>query len=175
MASEQRFVLGEPDGAISPALEAVSRLLEEAGWRVTRSPRIRDEIWRKLLGNAAFNPVGALTRANLAEMIDNPATAAVIKTIMTEVRGVGAALGVRFDVSPEERMAQARRMGPIRPSMLQDLERGRELEIAPLLDAVCQLGRQAGIPTPTLDTVRALLRLSAGGAAGSREMIGSDA
>ena len=157
LASAGRFILGEPSGALSPDLETASQLLEGAGWQVGRSARIRDEIWRKLLGNAAFNPVSALTRANLAEMIDNQAIAAVIKTIMTEVRAIGEACGARFDVSPEERMAQARQMGPVKPSMLQDLERGRALEITPLLGAVSYLGQQTKVPAPILDTMLALV------------------
>lgn len=139
-------------------LERVSTLFEQAGWRVTRSNRIRDEIWQKLLGNAAFNPISALTHATLTDMIDAPEIAAVVKRIMTEVRTVGESVGARFSVSIDERIAQAHALGPVRSSMLQDLEHGRALEINPLLQAVTTLGIMTGVPTPTLEVVLAFVR-----------------
>lgn len=158
LTDQGRFVFGEPSGLISRDLENTSTLFEYAGWQVHLSGRIRDEIWQKLLGNASFNPISALTRATLTGMIDNPEVAAVVKRIMAEVRAVGESLGARFNLSIEERVDQAHALGPIRSSMLQDLERGRALEIDPLLQAVVTLGRVTGVSTPTLDVILALVR-----------------
>jgi 2-dehydropantoate 2-reductase len=152
------FVFGEPANTQTADLEHIAALFERAGWQTTVSSRIRDEIWQKLLGNAAFNPISALTRADLSEMIDSPAIAALVKRIMAEVRAVGESLGIQFSIGPEERMAQARTLGPIRSSMLQDLEHGKTLEIDPLLQAVSTLGQITDTPTSVLDIVLALVR-----------------
>jgi 2-dehydropantoate 2-reductase len=152
-----RFILGEPSGALTPELHQSVQFIEQAGWRVNETDRIRNEIWRKLMGNASFNPISALTRATLADMIDDPAVASVIRKLMAEICAVGTALGAEFDISPDERMAVSRPMGAIKTSMLQDLERGRTLEIAPLLEAPAYLARVTSVETPMLDTITALV------------------
>jgi 2-dehydropantoate 2-reductase len=153
-----RIFLGEPSGELTPDLETVARLIEAAGWHVERTTRIRHEVWRKLMGNAAFNPISALTRATLSDLIDDPGVSGVIRDLMNEIRAVGAALGAEFDITPEKRMQLSRPMGAIKTSMLQDLERKRSLEITPLLDAPLYLGRLTKVPTPVLEVITALVK-----------------
>jgi 2-dehydropantoate 2-reductase len=154
-----RLVIGEPSGAMTEDLEAAAALVEKSGWTVMRSPRIRDEIWRKLLGNAAFNPISALTRATLSEMVEDPRIVAIIKDLMNEAIAVASALGADPGSTAEERIAVTRGLGIVRSSMLQDVLAGRALELTPLVQAVSLLGEIVGRKTPTLDVIYALTRL----------------
>ncbi len=154
-----RLIVGEPSGAMTQDLEAVAALVETSGWAVERSPRIRDDIWRKLLGNAAFNPISALTRATLSEMVADPRIVAVAKDLMNEVIAVASALGANAGATAEERIAVTRGLGIVRSSMLQDVLAGRPLELTPLVRAVALLGEIVGVKTPTLDVIYALTRL----------------
>ncbi len=156
--SGDRFSLGEPDGERSARVEALSEAMKSAGLRAPVRPKLRDELWIKLWGNASLNPISALTGATLAEMAADPGTRAVIAAIMTEMQRVGEALGVRFGIGVEKRIEGAAAVGEHRTSMLQDLERGRPMEIEALVGAVAELARMTGHPSPVLDTVLALVR-----------------
>jgi 2-dehydropantoate 2-reductase len=153
-----RFVLGEPDGTRSPRIEALSAALIGAGFKAPVRPRIRDEIWVKLWGNMAFNPVSALTGATLVRLTEEPALRALIRALMVEGRAVGEALGIKFAIDVDRRIAGAAEVGAHKTSMLQDLERGRPMEIDALLGAVVELGALAGHDMPTSRTVLALVR-----------------
>jgi 2-dehydropantoate 2-reductase len=152
------FILGEIDGSSSPRLAAIAAALDAAGLRATVSRRIRDDIWTKLIGNTSYNPVAALTGALMSEINANPGLLELIRRMMIEAMQVAAALGARITVTIEERFGLARKLGSAKISMLQDLERGRPLEIDAIVGAVCELGRRAGVPTPTIDGVEALIR-----------------
>lgn len=152
-----RFVLGEPSGEMSTDLETVAGLFAKAGLNVSTTPRIRDEIWSKLTGNAAFNPLSALTRALMTDIMADPSLFDMVGKIMKEVRAVGSALGAKFSITIEERLEQSRNIGPVRTSMLQDLLAGKALEIVPLVGMVVALGRTASVPTPVSEVVLALV------------------
>jgi len=156
--SGRDFILGEIDGAATPRLDAIAAALESAGLRPVLSRRIRDDIWTKLIGNASYNPVAALTGALMSEINANPALLALIRRMMVEGMQVAEALGARITVTLEERFGLARKLGAAKISMLQDLERGRPLEIDAIVTAVCELGRKTGVSTPTIDAVEALVR-----------------
>ena len=156
--SGNRFCLGEPDGTRSERMLALASLLSAAGLRAPVRSKLRDEIWIKLWGNASFNPVSALTGATLVQMVEDPLTCAVIRSIMEEVQAVGEALGVRFAVDIDKRIAGGAAVGEHRTSMLQDLEMGRPMEIDALVGAVQELGTMVNKPTPALDTVLALVK-----------------
>ena len=119
--------------------------------------RIRDEIWLKLWGNVCFNPISALTHATLDVICSDPATRALSKAIMVEAQAIAESFGVKFRVDVERRIEGARKVGAHKTSMLQDLERGRPMEIDPLVTVVQEMGRLTSIPTPALDTVLALV------------------
>lgn len=153
-----RFSIGEPNGEKSERAQELSNLLKTAGLRAPVRPRIRDEIWVKLWGNCSLNPISALTGATVEEMCTAPDVRATVKNIMLEAQNVGEALGVKFAIDVEKRIAGAEAVGAHKTSMLQDLERGRPMEIDALVAAVAELGQLTGVETPTLDTVLGLVK-----------------
>jgi len=157
LSNNGRYILGEPSGEMSDDLEGIKALLTAAGLNVSTTPRIRDEIWNKLTGNAAFNPLSALTRALMTDIMADPALYDMVGKIMNEVRAVGTALGAKFSITIEERLEQSRHIGAVRTSMLQDLLAGKALEIVPLSGMVVALGRLASVPSPVSETVLALV------------------
>lgn len=153
-----RFSIGEPNGEKSERAQDLSNLLKTAGLRAPVRPRIRDEIWVKLWGNCSLNPISALTGATVEEMCTAADVRATVKNIMLEAQNVGEALGVKFAIDVEKRIAGAEAVGAHKTSMLQDLERGRPMEIDALVAAVAELGQLTGVETPTLDTVLGLVK-----------------
>lgn len=154
-----RFSLGEPDGSKSDRALALSQTLAKAGLRAPVRPRIRDEIWVKLWGNLSFNPISALTHATLDVLCTDPGTRAVARGMMLEAQAIGEALGVKFPIDVERRIDGGAAVGAHRTSMWQDLDAGRPMEIDALVGSVQELGRLTDIPTPTIDTVLALVQL----------------
>ncbi len=156
-----RFSLGEPDGSKSERATALSQALSSAGLKAPVRPRLRDEIWVKLWGNLSFNPISALTHATLDVLCTDPGTRAVAKGMMLEAQEIAEALGVKFPIDVERRIDGGAAVGAHRTSMLQDLDQGRPMEIDALVGSVQELGRVVGVPTPTIDTVLALVQLRA--------------
>jgi 2-dehydropantoate 2-reductase len=156
-----RISLGEPDGTRSDRSRKIAEALIASGLRCPVTPRIRHEIWVKLLGNASFNPVSALTRATLVQMARDPDVAAVVRNTMQEVEAVSRKLGMELPVSIDQRMAGAEKVGEHKTSMLQDLEAGRPLELEALVGSVVELGERVGVSMPNLRTVYACTKLLA--------------
>ena len=152
-----KFPLGEPSGERTARVERLSELMTEAGLSAPVLDNIRDEIWLKLWGNLCFNPISALTHATLDVICSDPGTRAVAKAMMLEAKQIADVLGVSFRVDVERRIEGARKVGAHKTSMLQDLERGRPMEIDPLVTVVQEMGRITGVPTPILDAVLALV------------------
>jgi 2-dehydropantoate 2-reductase len=159
-----KFPLGEPSGEQTERVQQLSRMMESAGLRAPVMDNIRDEMWLKLWGNLSFNPISALTHATLDVITTTPGTRAVAKAMMLEGQAIAERLGVKFRVDVERRINGAGAVGAHKTSMLQDLERGRAMEIDPLVAVVQELGRLTGIPTPTIDTVLALVQQRASSA-----------
>jgi 2-dehydropantoate 2-reductase len=153
-----RFSLGEPTGERSARVVRLAALLGEAGLKAPVRSRIRDEIWIKLWGNASFNPLSALTGATLSKIAGDPDTRLIISRIMSEIQTVGEAYGARFALGIEKRIAAAAAVGAHKTSMLQDLEKGRPMEIDALVGAVQELAGLAGVSTPNLDMILALIK-----------------
>jgi len=151
-----RFPIGEPSGEISADVTKLSEMFAKAGLQAPVLDRIRDEIWLKLWGNVCFNPISALTHATLDVIASDPGTRAVAKAMMLEAQAIAERFGVKFRVDVERRIEGARKVGAHKTSMLQDLERGRPMEIDPLVTVVQEMGRLTEIPTPAIDTVLAL-------------------
>jgi 2-dehydropantoate 2-reductase len=154
-----RFTLGEPDGSRSERVQAIAAALVAAGLKAPIQTRIRNEIWLKLLGNATLNPISALTRATLEQIVTSAATHDLVRTLMEEVDAVARALDVEVPLTIEKRMEGAAASGGHRTSMLQDLEAGRPLEVDALLGAVVELADGAGVAVPSLRTVYGLTKL----------------
>jgi 2-dehydropantoate 2-reductase len=163
--SGTKVVFGEPGvSAGSPPtarLEALVSMLKMAGFDAEASADIRTEVWKKLLGNASFNPVSLITGSATDLMIDDPGIYQLFKAMMGETLAVGQALGIRPEIQIAERIAQTRKLGNIKTSMLQDAEAGRAVEIDTILGAVGELGRKLGVATPALDAVYALAHMRA--------------
>jgi 2-dehydropantoate 2-reductase len=152
-----RFPIGEPSGETTGDVQRLSDVFVKAGMQAPILDRIRDEIWLKLCGNVCLNPISALTHATLDVICSDPSTRALSKAIMLETQTIAETFGVRFRVDVERRIEGARKVGAHKTSMLQDLERGRPMEIDPLVTVVQEMGRLTNIPTPALDAVLALV------------------
>ena len=152
-----RFPIGEPSGEDSEDVRRLSAVFTAGGMQAPVLDRIRDEIWLKLWGNVCLNPISALTHATLDVICSDPATRALSKAIMLESQAIAEKFGVRFRVDVERRIEGARKVGAHKTSMLQDLERGRPMEIDPLVSVVQEMGRLTQTPTPALDAVLALI------------------
>ena len=133
-------------------------MLIAAGLKAPIRSRIRDDLWVKLWGNMAFNPISALTGARLDQMIADIGVLDVIRGMMREGEAIGTALAVRFPIDLEARIDGAREVGVHKTSMMQDLERGRPMEIDALLGAVVEMARLASVPVPICESVLALVR-----------------
>jgi len=153
-----RFTLGEPDGSKSERASRFSELLIKAGFKAPIRPRIRDELWVKLWGNMAFNPVSALTGATLDRVLADAGTHAVCRALMVEGQAVAEKLGVKFAIGVDKRLAGGAEVGAHKTSMLQDLERGRPLEIEALLGAVVEMSGWVGVDMPIGRSILALVR-----------------
>ncbi|RWD46498.1 2-dehydropantoate 2-reductase [Mesorhizobium sp.] len=154
----KRFSLGEPSGEKSERVTRLAAEMVAAGLQVPVRDDIRSEIWVKLWGNLSFNPISALTGSTLAAIAADEATRTLARTMMLEAQAIGESLGVRFPINVDRRIKGAGDVGEHKTSMLQDLERGRPMEIDALVTAVQELGRLTGQPTPTIDNVLALVR-----------------
>jgi len=148
-----RISLGEPDGSRSERMVALSQALQSAGLKAPIRPNLRNETWVKIWGNVSLNPVSALTNSTIKDMLTDPGTHGVIRQMMAEAQQVGEKLGVRFGMQVDQRIKGAQEVGAHRTSMLQDLERGRPMEIDAIVGVVSELGRLVDVPTPTIDTV----------------------
>jgi len=160
-----RITLGEPDGTRSERSRRIAEALIASGLRCPVTTRIRHEIFVKVLGNASFNPVSALTRATLVQMARDPGVSNVIRNIMQEVEAVSLKLGMELPVSIDQRMAGAEKVGEHKTSMLQDLEAGRPMELEALVGAVVELGERVGLPMTYTRTVYSCTKLLAESAA----------
>ncbi|HZD01235.1 MAG TPA: 2-dehydropantoate 2-reductase [Actinomycetes bacterium] len=154
-----RFTIGEPDGSRSERCQAIADALVESGLKCPVRTDIRKEIWLKLIGNAVLNPLSALTRASLAALAADPGTRAAALGAMGEAVGVAGAVGVELDLSVEQRLEGAARVGEHRTSMLQDVEAGRPLEVDALVGAVVEIGHLVGLELPRLETLYACVKL----------------
>ncbi len=154
-----RFSLSEISNEKTPRIEAVSAAFTKAGFRAPVVSDIRAEIWTKLWGNLSFNPISALTHATLAGICRFPLTRTLAADMMREAQTIGEALGIRFRISLEKRIAGAEAVGEHKTSMLQDVEAGRVTEIDALVGSVIELGEITGVKTPAISAVYACAKL----------------
>ena len=164
-----RFSIGEPDGAESDRCSAISTAFRAGGLRAPIAHRLRDEIWLKLIGNAALNPISVLTRATLGRLGEVPELRAVLRALLGEGAAVAEALGATLTVSIDRRLEAAFEVGDHKTSMLQDFEAGKPLEIDCMTGAVVELADKVGVAVPRLRVIDAAVRaaeLVASGATG---------
>ncbi len=155
-----RIVLGEPDGRMSERVAAMAGPLRAGGLLVDETPRIRDAIWEKLLGNLAMGPVCVLGGAAPADVFGDPVVERAVRESYAEAMAVAAAMGCAVSVDVDAQIGHGRGMAH-RPSILQDLELGRPMEIDGIYDAALSLARLAGVSTPVLDRLVAMVKVRA--------------
>lgn len=154
-----QLIIGEPAGGLSPRVQALSALLEQAGFAVAASERIQRDIWFKLWGNMTMNPVSAITGAPCDRILDDELVRGFCSAVMREAQAIGARIGISIDQDPDERHAVTRKLGSFKTSMLQDVEAGRPIELDALVGAVREIGRYLGVDTPSMDALMGLTRL----------------
>ena len=164
-----RFPIGEPDGSTSPRLQRLAGAMNAAGLNAPVVPDIRAWIWAKMISSLSWNPLAVLTEATLDRLTARAEVVGIVRRMLREAEAVAEALGVeRWPITTEERIAAARNAGAHLMSMLQDWQRGRPLEVDVLTDSLAAMCRLAGVATPTVDEVYALLRLRLTNASAAR-------
>jgi 2-dehydropantoate 2-reductase len=154
-----RMSFGEPHGGRSDRTRAIAEALIAAGFRCPVTTRFRHEIWVKLLGNVAFNPISALTGGTLEELVRHPDVSRLVRELMTETEAVAARLGIELPISIDQRMAGAEKVGAHKTSMLQDFEAGRPMELEAVVGAVVELGERLGIAMTATRAVYACAKM----------------
>lgn len=154
-----RFSIGEPDGSLSVRCREFSEAMVAGGLKCPVEPDLRKDIWIKLMGNIAFNPISALTGATLAGMCRHAGVRELVTTMMRETLEVAAELGCEPEIAIDRRMAGAERAGEHKTSTLQDLEKGKPMELDVILAAVVELADLVGAEVPTLRVINALADL----------------
>ena len=154
-----RFSVGELDGSISGRLRLVSRTITNSGLRAPVRSNIRQDIWVKLLGNLAFNPISALTKVSMETISRDETILEIVRGMMEEAVKVADSIGIKIPLSIDQRLAGAEKVGTHKTSMLQDIEAGKPTEIESLLGAVIELGKIQGIHMPYLTSIYACVKL----------------
>jgi 2-dehydropantoate 2-reductase len=154
-----RYSIGEPDGSISERCTAFSKAMIAGGLKCPVEKDIRSDIWLKLLGNVAFNPISVLTGATMGEIAAHPGTRDLVLAMMHETAEIASRLGSPPKISVERRFEGAANVGGHKTSMLMDYQAGKPLETDVLLAAPIELARLVGAPAPNLQTVHALIDL----------------
>jgi 2-dehydropantoate 2-reductase len=155
------LTIGEPDGTQSPRLAAIADAFAATEIGTPQSSDIRQAIWNKLLSNVGLSMLCVLTRGTVGDVNFDPGAFAVATRLMREMQAVAAAVGVDIAASVDDRIANAPPSTAHKPSTLQDLERGRPMEIDPICGAVAEIARLTGMKTPWIDSIYALVRLLA--------------
>lgn len=153
----REFLIGEPDRSRSARAERIVAAMNAAGFEAKLAADIRVEIWLKLTGNLSYNPVAALALAHMDEIHGNPGLLALIRSLIEETLRVAEAYGVRVPITVDERIAIAKKLAGAKISMHQDIEKRRPLEVDAIVGAVVELARKAGIMTPMIDAIYALI------------------
>jgi 2-dehydropantoate 2-reductase len=156
-----RFTIGEPNRTLSERCRAFSEAMIAGGLKCPIEEDVRDEIWVKLMGNVAFNPLSALTRSTMAQICRHEPSRELVATMMGETLEIAEAVGAHPQISIEKRLRGAEKVGDHKTSTLQDLEAGKPLELAAIIGAVVELADLTGIEAPALRAVEAASTLLA--------------
>ncbi|WP_208601136.1 2-dehydropantoate 2-reductase [Rhodococcoides fascians] len=157
----QRLIIGAPGGNRLKAstIEVLRQDLSRSGFDIEVSDRIQTDVWYKLWGNMSLNPVAALTGATTDRILSDPLLRKFVSRCMLEASEVGSRLGLPIQQKPEDRLRLTQKLGAVRPSMLQDVDAGRYIELDALVGAVAEIGRELGVSTPNVDTLMGLARV----------------
>jgi 2-dehydropantoate 2-reductase len=154
------LIFGMPDGSRSSQLEALLEACRPAGFQATLSPDITVDIWTKFVRLSVFSGMTAVTRSPIGVIVNDPELLAMLKAAVRETLAVAHATGVAVASSIDEDVAAAYKALPpqAKASMLEDLERGRRIELPWLSGAVARIGREVGVPTPIHSFINAVLK-----------------
>jgi 2-dehydropantoate 2-reductase len=154
------LIFGKPDGSRSPQLEALLEACRPAGFQATLSPDITVDIWTKFVRLSVFSGMTAVTRGPIGVIVNDPELLEMLKAAVRETLAVAHAKGVAVPSTIDEDVAVAYKALPpqAKASMLEDLERGRRIELPWLSGAVVRLGKEVGVPTPTHTFINAVLK-----------------
>lgn len=156
-----RFSIGEPSGEISERCKLLSEAMIAGGLKCPVEADLRNDIWIKLMGNAAFNPLSALTGATMVEICRHPPARRLVETMMAEILDIADRVGSKPEISIEKRLRGAEKVGHHKTSMLQDLEAGKPLELDAITTAVVEMADITGAPAPALRSIHAATDLLA--------------
>ena len=148
-----RFSLGEPSGLQSERILRISKAMASADLKAPVRKNIRQEIWMKLIGNLAFNPLSVITGETLDVLLLNEVNKIKAYDAMKEASSIMDKLNVPLSVSIDQRIEGAAKVGSHKTSMLQDYEKGKELELDALVVAVKEIADLLDIKTPTIDKI----------------------
>lgn len=154
--ANHRVILGEPDGSISARAQAISAAMQKGGFPCPVVPDIRTALWEKLMGNIVSGPVSVASGVGMAQIMSNPAVQRVGIAAMKEALAIAAALGSPVAMDPVARIKGTGRLSH-KPSILQDYEAGRPMEIDAQSVMPLELARLVGVETPTLEFLTAVL------------------
>ena len=162
------LIFGMPDGSPSPQLEALLEACRPARFQSTLSRDITVEIWTKFVRLSVFSGMTAATRSPIGAIVNDPELLDMLKAAVRETLAVAHAKGVAVASSIDEDVAAAYKALPpqAKASMLEDLERGRRIELPWLSGAVVRIGRELGVPTPIHSFITAVLRPHVNGTPG---------
>ena len=155
------LIIGEPSGVVTPRVQQLLALLQQAGFVATLSPQIQRDIWYKLWGNMTMNPISAITGATTDTILGDDLVRSFVSQVMLEAKDIGAKIGIPIEQEPEQRHAVTLKLGAFKTSMLQDVEAGKAVELDALVGAVQELGRLTQVPTPYTDALLGLARVHA--------------
>ncbi len=155
-----RVVLGEMDGRVSQRLQAIAAHINGGGMKAEVNGAIRDAIWNKLLNNLATGSLAVLTGATIKRLYQEEVCVTTARRIMQEGLAIARAVGANPDPDHEKRIAHGRSLDH-KPSILQDLELGRPMEIDGIFDAPLEMARLAGVSATTLEMVVGLMKVRA--------------
>jgi 2-dehydropantoate 2-reductase len=148
-----RFSLGEPSGVQSDRVSIISKALVRANLKAPIRNNIRQEIWMKLIGNLAFNPLSVITGETLEVLLSKEENKKIAYAAMQEASLIMNKLNITLNISIDQRIEGAAKVGAHKTSMLQDYERGKELELDALIVTVKEIGDLLSIKTPTIDSI----------------------
>ena len=147
--------VGEPDDRSTPRIEALRATLSAAGIASPTTTDIRYEIWHKLMANLTGSTV-CLVTGQPAKVQATPLINRLARRAHAEALAVAAAHGVKLDDHPDKRYGPSRVYSDHRPSILQDYDLGRPMEIESIVRAPLAFARSAGVETPTLDAIESI-------------------
>ncbi len=158
-SADGQIAIGELSGEQSERVQAIATIFGKAGIRTTLSTDIQRLLWKKLLWNAPFNQVCAIARSSVGDILDSPEMWDLLRAVGHEVVTLAQANDVPLtEEDIEEHLTFSdEKLRSVRPSLLQDLERGKRLEHETFGGYLVREGRRLNIPTPVNETLYQLL------------------